>query len=40
LFPGYLARKRVIIWCFAAREFTESTGGQKVALRGNKGTME
>ncbi|MBN1426566.1 hypothetical protein JXA88_18615, partial [Candidatus Fermentibacteria bacterium] len=28
--PGYLSAKRVIIWCFAAREFTESTGWQKI----------
>jgi alginate O-acetyltransferase complex protein AlgJ len=25
--PGYLARKKVIVWCFAAREFTESDQG-------------
>lgn len=25
--PGYLAKKKVVIWCFAAREFTESTEG-------------
>ncbi|HVF71907.1 MAG TPA: hypothetical protein VM940_09895 [Chthoniobacterales bacterium] len=24
---GYLAKKKVIIWCFAAREFTETTEG-------------
>jgi hypothetical protein len=24
--PGYLAGKKAVIWCFAAREFTESTG--------------
>lgn len=24
--PKYLASKKVVIWCFAAREFTESTG--------------
>lgn len=24
--PNYLGRKKVVIWCFAAREFTESTG--------------
>ena len=24
---GYLAKKRVIVWCFAAREFTEATEG-------------
>jgi hypothetical protein len=25
--PGYLAKKRVVVWCFAAREFTESAEG-------------
>ena len=25
--PGYLARKKIIVWCFAAREFTESDQG-------------
>jgi len=25
--PGYLAKKRVIVWCFAAREFTETDQG-------------
>src|SRR5262249_8593943 len=25
--PDYLAKKRVIVWCFAAREFTESDQG-------------
>jgi hypothetical protein len=24
--PGYLSGKKVLIWCFAAREFTESLG--------------
>ena len=24
---GYLAEKKVIVWCFAAREFTESDQG-------------
>lgn len=24
--PAYLAGKKVVVWCFAAREFTESTG--------------
>lgn len=24
---GYLARKKVVVWCFAAREFTEATEG-------------
>jgi alginate O-acetyltransferase complex protein AlgJ len=30
--PDYLAGKRLVIWCFAAREFTESSGWQKVPL--------
>ncbi len=25
--PGYLAKKKVIVWCFAAREFTETDQG-------------
>ena len=25
--PGYLSKKKVIVWCFAAREFTESDQG-------------
>jgi alginate O-acetyltransferase complex protein AlgJ len=25
--PGYLAKKKVVIWCFAARDFTEATEG-------------
>lgn len=25
--PGYLAKKKVVVWCFAAREFTEATEG-------------
>jgi SGNH hydrolase-like domain, acetyltransferase AlgX len=25
--PDYLAKKKVVIWCFAAREFTEATEG-------------
>jgi hypothetical protein len=32
--PDYLAGKRLIIWCFSAREFTESPGWQKVPLKG------
>jgi alginate O-acetyltransferase complex protein AlgJ len=28
--PAYLAGKKTIIWCFAAREFTESQGWNKV----------
>lgn len=30
--PDYLAEKKVVIWCFGAREFTESTGWQKVPV--------
>jgi alginate O-acetyltransferase complex protein AlgJ len=26
--PAYLAGKKVVIWCFAAREFTEGSGWQ------------
>jgi hypothetical protein len=25
--PGYLAKKKVVVWCFAAREFTEAPEG-------------
>jgi alginate O-acetyltransferase complex protein AlgJ len=25
--PGYLAKKKIVVWCFAAREFTEATEG-------------
>jgi hypothetical protein len=25
--PGYLAKKKVVVWCFAAREFTEASEG-------------
>lgn len=25
--PGYLAKKKMVVWCFAAREFTEATEG-------------
>jgi hypothetical protein len=25
--PGYLKKKKVVVWCFAAREFTEATEG-------------
>ena len=25
--PGYLAKKKVVVWCFAAREFTEADQG-------------
>ena len=30
--PGYLTGKKLIIWCFTAREFTETNGWRKVAL--------
>ena len=30
--PGYLAGKKLVIWCFGAREFTESSGWQKVPV--------
>ncbi|MEI7902364.1 MAG: hypothetical protein WCK89_19105, partial [bacterium] len=30
--PAYLAGKKVVIWCFAAREFTESTGWSVLKL--------
>ncbi|MCE9587559.1 MAG: hypothetical protein K8R57_04520 [Verrucomicrobia bacterium] len=30
--PGYLSGKKVVIWCFAAREFTESTGWSVLKL--------
>lgn len=30
--PGYLATKKLLIWCFAAREFTESDGWRKVPV--------
>jgi alginate O-acetyltransferase complex protein AlgJ len=30
--PNYLAGKKLIIWCFGAREFTESDGWQKVPI--------
>jgi alginate O-acetyltransferase complex protein AlgJ len=30
--PNYLKNKKWIIWCFSAREFTESAGWQKVPL--------
>jgi alginate O-acetyltransferase complex protein AlgJ len=29
---AYLAGKKVVIWCFAAREFSESTGWSVVKL--------
>ena len=30
--PAYLAKKKVIIWCFAAREFTQSDGWKIVPM--------
>ncbi len=31
--PGYLAKKKVVVWCFTAREFTEAAQGwQKVPV--------
>ena len=31
--PGYLAKKKVVVWCFTAREFTEaSQGWQKLPV--------
>ena len=30
--PGYLSGKKVLIWCFAAREFTESSGWSVLKL--------
>ncbi len=30
--PDYLKKKKIVIWCFAAREFTESSGWSKVPL--------
>jgi alginate O-acetyltransferase complex protein AlgJ len=30
--PNYLKNKKLIIWCFSAREFTESSGWQKVPI--------
>jgi alginate O-acetyltransferase complex protein AlgJ len=30
--PGYLAGKKLVIWCFAAREFTESPGWMQVPI--------
>ena len=30
--PGYLGGKKLVIWCFAAREFTQSEGWKKVPL--------
>ena len=30
--PGFLAKKKVVVWCFAAREFTQSDGWKVVPL--------
>ena len=30
--PSYWANKRLVIWCFAAREFTESDGWRIVPI--------
>lgn len=30
--PGYLKRKKIVLWCFSAREFTESDGWRIVPL--------
>ena len=30
--PDYLAKKKIVVWCFSAREFTESQGWQKVPV--------
>ena len=30
--PGYWSRKRLVIWCFAARELTESDGWRRVPI--------
>ena len=31
--PNYWTGKKWVIWCFSAREFTESDGWRKVPLR-------
>ena len=36
--PAYLANKKWIVWCFAAREFTESAGWSPVPFGGVGGT--
>lgn len=30
--PGYLDKKKIVIWCFTTREFTESSGWMKVPV--------
>ena len=33
--PEYLGRKKVLIWVFAGREFTETSGWSKVPVKKN-----
>ena len=33
--PAYLAKKKVVIWCFTVREFTEGSGWSKVPIVAN-----
>jgi hypothetical protein len=30
--PGYLQKKKLILWCFTAREFTEGSGWRKLPV--------
>ncbi len=30
--PTYLGKKKVVIWCFTVREFTEGSGWSKVPV--------
>ena len=30
--PAYLTAKRLVVWCFSAREFTEGSGRRKVPV--------
>jgi alginate O-acetyltransferase complex protein AlgJ len=30
--PAYLAKKKVIVWCFAAREFSEADGWSQLPV--------
>ncbi|RPI89054.1 MAG: hypothetical protein EHM42_03690 [Planctomycetaceae bacterium] len=34
--PTYLAHKKVVLWCFAAREFTEAQGWPKIPIHRGK----
>ena len=34
--PNYLSGKKVVVWCFSVREFTESTGWKKVPVVATK----